>query len=35
MKAIAEASDIEVELIMRDKPGCANPIGEELRATII
>ena len=35
MKAIAEASDIEVELIMRDKPGCVNPIGEELRATII
>jgi DNA-directed RNA polymerase subunit L len=35
MKAIAEASDIEIELIMRDKPGCANPIGEELHETII
>jgi hypothetical protein len=35
MKAIAEASDIEIELIMRDKPGCVNPIGEELHATII
>ena len=35
MKAIAEASDIEVELIMRDKPGCANPIGSTLRTVII
>lgn len=35
LKAIAAASDIEAELILRDKPGCANPIGEELRTKII
>ena len=35
MKAIAEASDIEVELVMKDKKGCANPIGSTLRTVII
>lgn len=35
LKAIAAASDIEAELILRDKPGCANPMGEELRTRII
>ena len=35
LKAIAAASDIEAELILRDKPGCVNPIGEELRTKII
>jgi hypothetical protein len=35
LRAIAEASDIEVEITMRDKPGCANPIGSVLSTTII
>ena len=35
LKAIASASDIEAELVLRDKPGCANPMGEELRSRII
>ena len=35
LKAIAAASDIEAEIILRDKPGCANPIGEELRTKIV
>lgn len=34
MRAIANATDMELELIIRDKPNCANPIGEELRAII-
>jgi hypothetical protein len=31
---IAEVCDMEAELVIRDKPGCANPIGEELRCSI-
>ena len=34
LRAIAGATDMEVEIIIRDKPGCVNPIGEELRTTI-
>lgn len=34
LRSIANATDIEVELVIRDKPGCVNPIGEELRTTI-
>lgn len=34
LRTIANAVDIDVELIMRDKPGCVNPIGEELRVKL-
>lgn len=34
LRTIANATDIEVEIIIRDKPGCVNPIGEELRTII-
>lgn len=34
LKSIANASDMEVELIIRDKPGCVNPIGEELHTML-
>ena len=31
---IADVCDLEAELIIRDKPGCVNPMGEELRCVI-
>lgn len=34
LKSIATASDMEVELVIRDKPGCVNPIGTELRTLL-
>lgn len=34
LRAIAQATDMEVEVIIRDRPGCANPIGEELHTII-
>lgn len=34
LKSIANASDMEVELIIRDKPGCVNPMGTELRTIL-
>lgn len=34
LRTIANAVDMEVELVIKDKPGCANPIGEELRVKI-
>ena len=35
MKAIAKASDIEIEIKFRDKPGCVNPMGTEFSTVII
>lgn len=34
LRTIANATDMEVEVIIRDKQGCVNPIGEELRTII-
>lgn len=34
LRTIANATDMEIEIIIRDRPGCVNPIGEELRTMI-